>query len=217
MLIAVAIFGCFVLCLIVFGGGQVYVPLFKSLWNIMNQYNSKSVVTGEQMDNIIASATSTPGVMGTKLSFITGYLSANGEWWGFFIAIITYLVFVVPAIIMVIFAYKYLNKVKSSESLKKILIYMKPIIVGSILALCIDLLISSALPFVYFNAYGRYAGLQKDGYKNEFLKEWRLIVLYFYVPVSIIVNFWMTGRKISPLVLVLINIATCLVVFQPWL
>lgn len=61
MILLIAAIGVFILGLIVFGGGQVFMPLFKSLWEFMGHHGSH--IDQSNIDNMFTVANSTPGVV----------------------------------------------------------------------------------------------------------------------------------------------------------
>lgn len=218
-----AIIGVLILGLIVFGGGQIFMPLFKSLWQLMDHHGAH--ITDQKINNVFTIANSTPGVVSTKFALITGYLTADGAWWGWLAMFLTYLVFAIPSIIMVWWAAKLVNNSEKSKHLKLMTKYLKPVVAGIVIALAIQLFIGTAFPHVVFNnGVHNYMGIDKttiqDGVTTQygFFQGWRLWVL---IPYSIIVTiesaYLYAKGKASLFLLIVIHIVIGLVIFEPWL
>lgn len=219
MILLVAVIGVLILGLIVFGGGQIFMPLFKSLWHMMDHVHHVDNID-QKIDDVFTLANSTPGVVSTKFALITGYLSANGEWWGWIAMFLTYLVFCVPSIIMVWWAAKMVNNSEKSKHLKLMTKYLKPVVAGIVIALAIQLFIGTAFPQVVLNdSVKHYAEINNHTDKiNTIFNGWRLWIL---IPYSIIVTiesaYLYAKGKASLFLLIVIHIAIGLVIFEPWL
>lgn len=72
MILLLGLIGTLVIGIIVFGGGQVFMPLFSSLWTVMG-------VPKETIDTVFVVVNSTPGVVGTQLAFFSGFLAGQGN------------------------------------------------------------------------------------------------------------------------------------------
>lgn len=225
MIILVALLGVVVLGLIVFGGGQVFMPLFKALWHLMDKVHHIDHID-QKINDVFTIANSTPGVVSTKFALITGYLSANGEWWGWAAMFLTYLVFAVPSIIMVWWAAKLVNNSEKSKHLKLMTKYLKPVVAGIVIALAIQLFVGTAFPQVVFNnSVSHYMGVDKSTLDESarvtqygFFKGWRLWVLIPYSIVVTIESAWLYAKnKASLFLLIVIHIVIGLVIFEPWL
>lgn len=205
-----------IICLVVFGGGQVFIPLFIWLWKSLNTIFGINI-TQEQIDTVITISNSTPGVVSTKFGFLSGYLFAEGKWWGWITIFLTYLTFALPAIIMTIFVFKLVNKNSKNGFMSKIINYSKPIIAGIMIALAAQLFISLIFPFIGFNNnYSEYiTNINND--KTRFFQNWRLIALFIYVPINIVISFIMYYKKMPLFYLMIISIISSLIVFQPWI
>lgn len=207
MALLIATFGVLIIGIIVFGGGQVFMPLFQSLWKTIDH------VTDDQINHIFTIANSTPGVVSTKFSLFTGYLAADGAWWGWLAMILTFLIFVIPSILMIWWAYKLINKSESSKHLKMMTTYLKPVIGGIVIALAIQLFIGTAFPKVVFNASGKFTGT-----KDSIFTGWRLLVL---IPYSIIVSiesaYLYARKKVNIFWLIIFHIILGMIIFEPWL
>lgn len=205
MPLLIALAGVLVIGLIVFGGGQVFMPLFQSLWKAMGH------VSDAQINNIFTITNSTPGVVSTKFSVFTGYLAADGAWWGWLAMILTYLIFVIPSIIMIWWAAKMINKSEQSKHLKLMTTYLKPVIGGIVLALAIQLFIGTAFPKLVFN------GKEYIGTKESIFAGWRLIVLIPYSIIVAIESAYLYSKKVNLFWLIIIHIVIGLILFEPWL
>lgn len=205
MPLLIALVGVLVIGLIVFGGGQVFMPLFQSLWKAMGH------VSDAQINNIFTITNSTPGVVSTKFSVFTGYLAADGAWWGWLAMILTYLIFVIPSIVMIWWAAKMINKSEQSKHLKLMTTYLKPVIGGIVLALAIQLFIGTAFPKLVFN------GKDYIGTKESIFTGWRLIVLIPYSIIVAIESAYLYSKKVNLFWLIIIHIVIGLVLFEPWL
>lgn len=205
MPLLIALVGVLVIGLIVFGGGQVFMPLFQSLWKAMGH------VSDAQINNIFTITNSTPGVVSTKFSVFTGYLAADGAWWGWLSMILTYLIFVIPSIVMIWWAAKMINKSEQSKHLKLMTTYLKPVIGGIVLALAIQLFIGTAFPKLVFN------GKDYIGTKESIFTGWRLIVLIPYSIIVAIESAYLYSKKVNLFWLIIIHIVIGLVLFEPWL
>ncbi|WP_169736962.1 chromate transporter [Mycoplasmopsis opalescens] len=201
----------------VFGGGQIFMPIFTWLWNFLSS-SFGIQITEEQINNIFAISNSTPGILSPKFATLTGWLIAEGQWWGFIAMLLTYTAFVLPAILMMQLALKYTNKFENSLYLKKLIKVMNPVVTGIILALVIQLFIGLIAPQLTFNkSISEYWKINTEGDKLEFLKGWRMIALYIYVPIGIIINLIFYMKKAPMFGLILGNVALALLIFQPWL
>ncbi|WLP85829.1 chromate transporter [Mycoplasma seminis] len=197
----------------VFGGGQVFMPIFQWLWNLMHSTFGVDSLDETMINNIFTVANTTPGVVSTKFAFFTGYVVANGSWWGYIAMFITYLVFCLPAIIVMVITMKYVKKFKTNSFVANMLIVMKPIVAGIMISLAISLFISIIIPEYYFNSSTKgYAGIAENnyfvGYKN--------IILKIYVPVGIIGSYYLAKKKFSLFLIILINIVISLILFAPY-
>lgn len=215
MILLIASLGVLILGLIVFGGGQVFMPLFKSLWEIMSNHGAN--IHQDNIDNMFAVANSTPGVVSTKLATFTGYLSANGEWWGWLALILTYLIFSIPSIVLVWWAYKIMDKTETNKYLKNMMNFLRPVVVGILLALSIQLFLGTAFPQVVLNSSKDYVGIDTTNAKATFFSGWRLYALISYVIVVIPESFILYRRKVNLFILIISHIVVGMVLFEPWL
>lgn len=223
MLFLLVIAGLIILCLIVFGGGQVFMPLFKSFWELLDKHGANLTfgksgqTTGDVIDNVFTLSNSTPGVTSTKFAAFTGYLVSNGQWWGYLAFIGAFLVFAIPSIVMVVMGYKLLKKSQKHKYLAKISLYMMPVIAGTMLALAIQLFIGTALPQVVFNSDGTMFGVDTTGHKAKFLSGWRMwVALAYTIIVPFEVFYFSVKKKINIFYLILIHAIIGVLILAPW-
>ncbi|TQC51575.1 chromate transporter [Mycoplasmopsis mucosicanis] len=200
----------------VFGGGQIFMPIFTWLWNSLSSWFG-TPISNEQISAIFAISNSTPGILSPKFATLTGYLIAQGQWWGYIAMFLTYLAFVVPAILMMQLALKYTDKFQESNYLKKLIRFMNPVVTGIIFALAIQLFIGLIAPNVIFNkSANEYLGFKTSGASVEFLVGYRRIILWVYVPVAIMINLWLYLKKVPLFALILSNVVLAILIFHPW-
>ncbi|MGZ9756777.1 chromate transporter [Mycoplasma sp. 6243] len=193
----------------VFGGGQVFMPIFRWLWMFLAQ-NFGANINDDHINTIFTVANSTPGVVSTKFAFFTGYIIANGQWWGYLAMFLTYLIFCLPAIIIMVLAMKYINKFKTNTFVKNMLIIMRPIVAGIILSLALQLFLAIFVPEVSFNkSLAKYA-IEK---KEVFFVGYRNILLKIYVPIGILFSYYLAKKKFSLFLIIVINIAISFFLF----
>lgn len=213
--IIIVLLGCLIASFVVFGGGQMFIPYFKILLvNILNVHQ-------DVWDSALSIANATPGVFGLKLALISGYLAANGSWWGFLLMIITYFIFIAVPIIMILVVLKKYNEKKESKIIVIFSKMMRPIIAGILISLIINLGISLVLPFIGFNDLGTEFG-QLDKYFyfkiGGFFIGWRYFALLAWTLVSIPVEYWIFKKyKVNVVYMITTNIGLCMLIFQPWL
>ncbi|WP_027121068.1 chromate transporter [Mycoplasma leonicaptivi] len=195
----------------VFGGGQVFMPIFKWLWEFLaKSFDAK--IDNDLINKIFTVANSTPGVVSTKFGFYTGYIVANGAWWGYVAMFITYLIFCLPAIMTMFLAMKYVKKFKSNTLVKNMLILMKPIVAGIIISLAVQLFISIYWTNFEFNkGIDKYFLINKE--TNSIFIGYRNILLKIYVPVGIVISYFLARKKFSLFIIIIINIAISLFLF----
>ncbi|MFL1048669.1 chromate transporter [Mycoplasmopsis synoviae] len=207
-----------VISLSVFGSGQVFIPLFRWFWMFLEKtFNAN--ISNDTINEVISISNLTPGLVSTKFAFFSGYLISNGYWYGYLAAILTYVVFALCAIMVLVFVMKNLKKFESSKTIQRIFVILKPVIAGIIFSLAIQLFISITFPFVTFNSsISSYFKIDFDKTNAIFFSGWRRYVLFAFVPVSISFSIIMLKKtKIHLLVLILLNIALALLFFQPWI
>ncbi|WP_036452848.1 chromate transporter [Mycoplasma buteonis] len=202
--------------LIVFGGGQVFMPIFSWFWNLLAK-NFGSQIDDNTINQVFTVSNSTPGVVSTKFAFFSGYLVANGEWWGYLAMFLTYLVFCLPAIGMMLLAMKYINKFEHNKMMQNLLIISKPLVAGIMIALSVQLLISILLPEFYFNKgiteYFGKVDLEQKPHSLAALFDittpigyLRKILLYVYVILAVIIAAVCVKFKKSLFIVIIINV-----------
>ncbi|YAF50617.1 chromate transporter [Mycoplasmopsis synoviae] len=176
-------------------------------------------ISNDTINEVISISNLTPGLVSTKFAFFSGYLISNGYWYGYLAAILTYVVFALCAIMVLVFVMKNLKKFESSKTIQRIFVILKPVIAGIIFSLVIQLFISITFPFVTFNSsISSYFKIDFGKTNAIFFSGWRRYVLFAFVPVSISFSIIMLKKtKIHLLVLILLNIALALLFFQPWI
>ncbi|UBX97203.1 chromate transporter [Mycoplasmopsis synoviae] len=220
-MILILFFTLLMMCVIslsVFGSGQVFIPLFRWFWMFLEKtFNAN--ISNDTINEVISISNLTPGLVSTKFAFFSGYLISNGYWYGYLAAILTYVVFALCAIMVLVFVMKNLKKFESSKTIQRIFVILKPVIAGIIFSLAIQLFISITFPFVTFNSsISSYFKIDFGKTNAIFFSGWRRYVLFAFVPVSISFSIIMLKKtKIHLLVLILLNIALALLFFQPWI
>lgn len=210
MALLLGAFGVIILGLIVFGGGQVFMPLFKSLWTMMSALGAD--IDDQKIDTIFTVANSTPGVVSTKFGLFTGYLAANGEWWGWLALILTYLLFALPSIFMIVWASKLVTRSEQSKHLKLMTTYLKPVIAGIVIALAVQLFIGTAFPKLVFNSTDKMFGT-----RTTIFTGWRLTALIIYSIIVSMESAYLYGKKkVNLFLLIAVHIILGFLIFQPW-
>lgn len=64
-----------VIAIIIFGSGQVFLPVFQWIWNLFE--GAFPNLTEENFNLVITVTNSTPGIFSEKLSFFSGLLTTN--------------------------------------------------------------------------------------------------------------------------------------------
>lgn len=187
-MILILFFTLLMMCVIslsVFGSGQVFIPLFRWFWMFLEKtFNAN--ISNDTINEVISISNLTPGLVSTKFAFFSGYLISNGYWYGYLAAILTYVVFALCAIMVLVFVMKNLKKFESSKIIQRIFVILKPVIAGIIFSLAIQLFISITFPFVTFNSsISSYFKIDFGKTNAIFFSGWRRYVLFAFVPVSI--------------------------------
>ncbi len=142
------LFGTFIIGLVTFGGGAVFIPMFEDLF-----VNRMGITDIEFYNLIVSLATSLPGPLGPKVAGYFGY-----ELFGSLIFIPLYLVFILPGVILMIFNYKALVKLKDSKKFKIANDLLKGVIAAILMSIVFGFMfgkldkIPSVLMFMYFFA-----------------------------------------------------------------
>lgn len=138
--------GTLVIGLVTFGGGAVFIPMFEDLF-----VNRMGITDTEFYNLIVSLATSLPGPIGPKIAGYFGY-----ELFGPLIFIGLYIVFILPGVILMIFNYKALVKLKDSKRFKLANDLLKAVIAAILVSIVFGFLfgkfdkVPSIIMFVYF-------------------------------------------------------------------
>lgn len=201
----------------VFGGGQIFMPIFNWFWTNCNKWFGTNIGQST-IYNIFSISNITPGILSPKFALVSGFYIAKGEWWGWITMFITYLLFVLPAIIIMYFATKKINKYSNNEILKKLVLVMNPIVSAIVISLSLQLIISITFPYLIFNnSWKEYLKLNFSSPKVQFFKGWRQIALYIFVPIAVSETIFLLYKKIPLIFIILINLSLAFIVFEPWL
>lgn len=211
----VVILGCLIISIVVFGGAQIFIPYFKIL--LVNLLG----VSPDVWNSVLSITNATPGVFGLKLAFISGFLAANGNWWGWLLMIVTYIAFIMVPIRLILLIFNKYKKIKETKFMIAFSKMMKPIIGGILCSIIINLFISILLPFVGFNDLSdNINNLDKYLYikTDQFFTGWRFWMIFAWTLISIPVEYWIMKKyKINTIFIIIINIILCLIIFEPWL
>ena len=211
----VIILGCLIISIVVFGGAQIFIPYFKIL--LVNLLG----VSPDVWNSVLSITNATPGVFGLKLAFISGFLAANGNWWGWLLMIVTYIAFIMVPIGLILLIFNKYKKIKETKFMIAFSKMMKPLIGGILCSIIINLFISILLPFVGFNDLsdninnlGKYLYIKTD----QFFTGWRFWMIFAWTLISIPVEYWIMKKyQINTIFIIIINIILCLIIFEPWL
>ncbi|OYD26912.1 chromate transporter [Mycoplasma testudineum] len=205
----------------VFGGGQVFMPIFQQMWQFLaNTFNSP--ITQETIDKVFAIGNLTPGVFSTQVAVFTGLLVADGQWWGYLAMFLTYFAFIFPAMLVMLIGMKLFDKVTDNVYLGSVIKYMKPIIAAIVVALIIQLLIGMIFPYVGFNTglnqYISYNTSPSSLDKASFFKGWRLYIIAPFLVLVFASNIFLKLKfKVNFIATVVLDVVLALIFFQPWL
>lgn len=114
-----------------FGGGLAMVPLIRQ--EVINN-NFMSI---DDFIDFIAISESTPGPLAVNMSTYVGYISS-----GLLGALVSTLGVVLPSFIIILLISKFYDKFKDNVYIKNIMVNLKPVIIGLIIATFISLAIS---------------------------------------------------------------------------
>ncbi|WP_322912979.1 chromate transporter [Mycoplasmopsis felis] len=200
----------------VFGGGQIFMPIFRWLWTFLSSVFG-SQISEEKINTVFAISNSTPGVVSTKFGFFTGFLAAYSDdgsvlWWGYVAMFVTYFFFCLPAIIIMLLAMRYIKKFKSNSFVKNMLIMLRPIISGIIFSLALQLLVQIFLPEIEFNKNSiNYFSYTKT--ENNFFRGYKDVLLKIYVPLGILISYYLAKKKFSLFLIILLNVCVSFILF----
>ncbi|MGL5520053.1 MAG: chromate transporter [Metamycoplasmataceae bacterium] len=211
----IVLLGCFIISIVVFGGAQVFIPYFKILLvNVLG-------IDLNTWENLLSITNATPGIFGLKLALASGYLAAQGHWWGYLLMFGTYFIFTLVPIFMMTIVMKKYNKIKQTKFMVLFLKIMRPVLSGILISVVLSLLMSLVVPFIGFNDLGsEFSELDKYLYFKEhsFFKEWRYWVLLTWSIISIPADFVIIRKyKTNIIFLIITNIVLCMLLFAPWI
>lgn len=122
--------GILLIVFVTFGGGAVFIPMFENL--LVEQLG---IFPEAEFTTLIGLVNSFSGPTGGKIAGYAGYY-VNG-WLGFILAS---LVFILPGTLLMLIALKFVSRIKDSKIMKKISIYIKPIVIGIFLSIIVKFL-----------------------------------------------------------------------------
>ncbi|WP_036463957.1 chromate transporter [Mycoplasmopsis sturni] len=217
MLILVSFVLLIIISLSVFGGGQLFMPVFEWFWGfIKTTFNFD--ITSDDIAKFFAVGNSTPGILAPKFAIFTGYALGEGHWWVILTTLGAYIIFAAPAILLMLFSKKIVNKYKDTLFLKSFFRFMSPILVGILGALVVTLFLKLVFPSLGFNNhFGEYIKINSDSEIARFFSGWRLILLLVYVPIGIVFFIYLIVKKIPLVYLILGNISVGLIILLPWM
>ncbi|UUD36979.1 Chromate transporter [Mycoplasmopsis californica] len=205
--------------LIVFGGGQVFMPLFQFYWNLLRDV-FKIEVDQNLIDAAFSVGNGTPGVLSTKFAFISGYFIEQHEWWGVALSFLTYFSFIIPAMLVMYLAMRLSVKYKENKFGLLMSKYFKPVVAGIMIALVIQIMIATAIPLLHFNSdnilINKEYGYLKETPKSEFFSGYRLWILIPWCIVSCGYSFYLYKKKFPIYALILLNILIAILIFHPF-
>ena len=114
--------------LFTFGGGASMIPL------IQQEVTSHGWLTEEQLLDYIAISESTPGPIAINMATFIGSQTTMGIAGGFFGALVATLGVVLPSFIIILIIAMFFRKFAQYAGVKSVLISIRPIVVGMILA-----------------------------------------------------------------------------------
>lgn len=208
-----------VISLVVFGGGQIFMPLFQIYWNFLAKVMHIEI-SQTTIDSIFGVSNATPGVLSTKFAFISGFLISNNQWYGFFVAVLTYLTFILPAMLVMYLAICLSKKYKNNSYGEAINKLMKPVVGGIMIALVVQLFVGSIVPFLNFNGEsllfgGKYISIDWNE-KAKFFSGYRLYILIAWVILSFSYSYYLYIKKFPIWALIIINIIIAILIFHPF-
>ncbi|WP_128008911.1 chromate transporter [Mycoplasma sp. ATU-Cv-508] len=118
--------------MVVFGGGQAFMPIFGSLWTLLG-------FDPDVKEKIYLVVNSTPGVTGLKFGLITGFLVGEKMWSAVLVMLTSYLAIFLPGALMVWWAYGLLVSQRQYPYLTTLMRWLRPVIAGIALTLAIQL------------------------------------------------------------------------------
>lgn len=172
--------------LFAFGGAYGAIPLIRDV------VLSFGWLTDEAFTNMIAVSESTPGPIMVNLATYVGSSQA-----GFLGALIATFAVVLPSFVVILALTAVFNNIIKNRFVQAALSGIKPAVIGIVLATGAHLFIKAALP-----------GFEKADVR-DFILAALLILVYFVLPK-------MTGRRISPIMLIVVSAALGAGVYTIW-
>lgn len=168
--------------LFTFGGGYAMIPMMEDM--LVHQYGW---VSEEQLLNFIAVSESTPGPFAINMATFVGTSQ-----YGFLGAVVATLGVVLPSYIIILIVAKLFANFSENKYVKSALSGIRPVVIGLIATVGINLLISN---ITSLNA------------NNEVIFEWKyLLIVAICFGINLV--FKKLNKKMSPIFLILI--AACL-------
>lgn len=200
----------------VFSSGQIFMPIFRWFWGLLNRVFDAGIDV-QEINNIFTISNITPGIFSTKLAFTTGFFITKGHWGGFALGFLTYFVFILIPILIMHGALKFMKKKGETNFMVSLMKVMNPVVSGIIAALVAQLSIAIIFPQIVFNeSIQRYALIDETRRKALFFSGARRILLYIYMPVTIILSAVLYNTKVSIGKMFILNIIVCAAIFAPW-
>lgn len=215
--ILISIFIIFLLGLLVFGGGQVFIPFFTWFWNLLPSFGVS--ISQQDIQTIFIVGNSTPGVLSLKFAAATGLIISKFQWWGWLIAILFYLVFTLPAILLVVVwnKNKIKNKGKTSVFWVQLINLFRPAILGIIIALVVSLFINLVMIQHVFNTSHGYIFINNDTERISFFSGIRYWLLILFVPIWVSISTILYLKKINIFYILIGGLSTAMIIFAPWI
>lgn len=215
--IVISVIIIFLLGLLVFGGGQVFIPFFTWFWNLLPNFGVE--ISQQDIRTIFIVGNSTPGVLSLKFTAATGLIISKFHWWGWLIAILFYLVFTLPAILLVVIWNK--NKAKHQGKTNtfwmQLINLFRPAILGIIIALIVYLFINLIMVQHIFNTSHGYIAISKNVEKTSFFSGVRYWLLISFVPIWVCVSTILYLKKVNIFYILIGGLAAAMVIFAPWI
>ncbi|MCU9934143.1 chromate transporter [Mycoplasmopsis felis] len=130
---------------------------------------------------------------------------------------VTYFFFCFIAIIIMLLAMRYIKKFKSNSFVKNMLIMLRPIISGIIFSLALQLLVQIFLSYeIEFNKNSiNYFSYTKT--ENNFFRGYKDVLLKIYVPLGILISYYLAKKKFSLFLIILLNVCVSFILFLLYL
>ncbi len=170
--------------LFTFGGGASMIPL------IQQEVTSHGWLTEEQLLDYIAISESTPGPIAINMATFIGSQTTMGIAGGFFGALVATLGVVLPSFIIILIIAMFFRKFAQYAGVKSVLISIRPIVVGMILAA------------------GAYLVMAAVGFKSVYAAgfDWRALVVVGVLAV-IMTGYKLITKKSIPVIAFILTAA----------